>query len=379
MRAHDLEAEIRRMGWSTTTVRAWSRLLSPHLTVRRPIPRVKAPSARPDIRCKEIVDVEIEYPKTQVHFALPDEHLALATAEIRRNLEIGIDLATELMGSEGLPIPAIERDRQLAGDDFYRTYGIAALFFIYIGLLERLIAKDAAAVRREASVWRASSALFSRLRIWAAGRSDLLSPVKSAEVLLGLDDGAFWNRHAQRDLLLSLSRMWSRLPDRVRRRLEKRLLRGPPQRKESVREYHERKAHSILGGLIWLRDQGCAFGFDLDAKLAELRTKAPSWRDEHARSAARSFEARSGWVGRDLSTRGLEGELLTTLFARAAQLGGHDYDRMEERQPLAGLAVGKPVRFLRALVLAEKQRKPVTQGVGDLPQLRSPSEGTNRV
>jgi len=35
--------------------------------------------------------------------------------------------------------------------------------------------------------------------------------------------------------------------------------------------------------------------------------------------------------------------------------------RMEERQPLAGLAVGKPVRFLRALVLAEKQRKPVTE------------------
>jgi hypothetical protein len=35
IRAHDLEAEIRRMGWSTATVRAWSRLLSPHLSVRQ--------------------------------------------------------------------------------------------------------------------------------------------------------------------------------------------------------------------------------------------------------------------------------------------------------------------------------------------------------
>jgi hypothetical protein len=333
MRAHDLEAEIRRMGWSAAAVRAWSHLLSPHLTVRRPIPRTKPPSRCADIQCDEIVHVEIEYPKTQVRFALPDEYLALATSEIRRNLEIGIDLATELMGSEGLPIPAIERDPQLAGDDFYRTYGIAALFFIQIALLERLIAKDAALARREASVWRESSALFSRLRIWAAGRSDLLSPADAAEVLLGLGDAAFWDAHAQRDLLFSLSRRWGGLPDRLRNRLEKRLLRGPPQRreKESIRGYRARKARFTLGRLIWLRDQGCAFGFDLEAKLAELRARAPSWRDEYASSAARSFEGRSGRVGRDLSTRGLETEPLATIFLRAAQVGGHDYDRMEER------------------------------------------------
>ena len=185
VRAHDLEAEIRRMGWSTTTVRAWSRLMTPHLTVRRPIPRMKPPSTGPDIRREQIVDVEIEYPKTQVRFALPDEHLAFAASEIRRNLELGIDLATELIGSEGLPIPSIERDPQLAGDDFYRTYGIATLFFLYLGLLKRLTAKDAAAARRETVVWRESSALFSRLRIWAAGCSDLLGPVEAAEVLLG--------------------------------------------------------------------------------------------------------------------------------------------------------------------------------------------------
>ena len=360
MGAHDLEAEIRRMGWSTTTVRAWSRLLSPYLTLRRPIPRTGPPSTGPDIRCKDIVNVEIEYPKPHVHFALPDEHLALAASEIRRNLELGIDLATELMGFEGLPIPPIERDPQLAGDDFHRTYGIATLFFIYVALLERLIAKDASGARRETVVWRESSALFSRLRIWAAGRSDLLGPAEAAEVLLGMGDGAFWDPHAQRDLLLSLSRRWGGLPTGLRRRLEKRLLRGPSQRrgKESTREYRERKAHFILGRLIWLRDQGCAFGFDLDAILAELRAKAPRWRDEYAGSAARSFEGRSGWVGRDLATRGLEAEPPATLLARAAQLGGHDYDRMEERQPLAGLATVKPVRFLRALVLAAKRGEP---------------------
>jgi hypothetical protein len=47
------------------------------------------------------------------------------------------------MGFEGLPIPSIEHDPQLDGDDFHRTYGIAALFFIYVGLIEQLIAKDA--------------------------------------------------------------------------------------------------------------------------------------------------------------------------------------------------------------------------------------------
>jgi hypothetical protein len=363
IRMHDLQAEIRRMGWSAATVRAWSRLLRPRLTVRRSIPRMKPPSAGPDIRRRDIIDVEIEYPQVEVHFTVPDEHLALATADIRGNLELGIDLANELMGFEGIPIPSIERNRQLAGDDFHRTYGIAGLFFIYVGLLDRLIARDAAAARREKSIWREPSALFSRLRIWAAGLSDLLSPAEAAEALLGLEDDAFWNVHSQRDLLFSLSRRWGGLPDRQRCRLEKRLLRGPPQRsgKESSGEYRERKAHFILGRLIWLRDQGCAFGFDLEATLAELRANSPRWRDEYAGNAARSLEGRSGLVGRDLSTRGLETEPLITLFARAAQLGGHDYDRMEARQPLAGLVAVKPVRFLRALVLAEKQGKPVKE------------------
>jgi hypothetical protein len=363
MRPHDLQAEIRRAGWSAATVRAWSRLPRPHLVVGRPIPRTKRPSLVPDIQRKDIVGVEIEYPKFQVHFAVPDEHLALATAQIRGNLELGIDLATELMGFEGLPIPSIERDPQLAGDDFHRTYGIAGLFSIYLGLLDRLIARDAAAARRETSIWRESSALFSRLRIWAAGRSDLLSPVEAAKALLGLENDAFWNAHAQRDLLFSLSRRWGGLSDRQRRRLEKRLLRGPPWRKgtESRREYIERKAHFILSRLLWLRDQGCAFGFDLEAKLAQLRAKAPRWRDEYAGNAARSLEGRGGRVGRDLSTRGLEAEPLITLFARARQLGGHDYERMEERQPLAGLAAVNPVRFLRALVLAGKQGNTVTE------------------
>jgi hypothetical protein len=356
---HDLAAEISRMGWSTETVRAWSRLLSPRLNVRRAFRHNKPPSTGPDIERNQIVDVEIEYPKTQVHFPIPDDHLALAAAEIRHSLELGIDLETELRGFEGLPIPPIERDPQLIGEDFQRTYRIATLFFIYVGLLERLIANDAAAVRRETAVWRESSALFSRLRIWAAGRSDLLGPVEAAKVLLSLDDDVFWDLYGQRDLLLVLSRRWGGLPDR-RRRLEKRLLHGPPRRKgkESSREYSERRAHSILGRLIWLRDRGCAFAFDLEAKLAELRGRAPGWRDEYGSNAARSLEGRGGWIGRDLDPRGLEGEPPATLFTRAAQLGGREYDRMVERQPLAGLAEVKPVRFLRALVLAEKRGDP---------------------
>jgi hypothetical protein len=137
----------------------------------------------------------------------------LATTEIRRNLELGIDLATELMGFEGLPIPPIERDPQLDGDDFGRTYGIAALFFINVGLLERPIAK----------------------------------------------------------------------------------------------------------GCIWLRKQGCAFSFDLEASLANLRARPPRWRDEYSGSAARS--AFNEADGADqlfqyylLDTTGFEPNVFTTLF-----------------------------------------------------------------
>jgi hypothetical protein len=111
------------------------------------------------------------------------------------------------------------------------------------------------------------------------------------------------------------------LPDRLRRRLERRLLRGPPRRhgRESAREYCGRKAHSVLGRLIWLLEQGCAFSFDREVNLANLRARPPRWRDEYSGSAARS--AFNEADGADqlfqyylLDTTGFEPNVFTTLF-----------------------------------------------------------------
>src|SRR5271167_4158385 len=77
------------------------------------------------------------------------------------------DAATALGGFDKLAQIAHREIIELAGFD-----AMAMDKLIYIGLLEQLIAKDIAATRREMAVWREANALFSRLRIWAAGRGD---------------------------------------------------------------------------------------------------------------------------------------------------------------------------------------------------------------
>ena len=351
----ELEIEIRRAGWTVSTVQAWAELIRPCARARRPLVRTVPPQPRSDLKRDEVVDLDLEFPKIERHVAFPVAQLPTVAAALRGALNVGIDLSVETRGYEGLPVPPIEEDPDLAGDGFGRTYGIAALFFDYVDILQRLVAANPRSLQQEIAAWRSDSAMFNRLRIWAAGRSDFMSPAEAARALLALDRDTFWRGENQRDLLVGLERRWGEFPASLRRRLEHRLLDGPRLGQGTPSERRERRAHRMLGRLMWLQSRGCAFSVDLTPILASLRAEAPQWVDDFAERAADSMEGRSGWVGRDPSTRGLEFEPPARLLARAAELSGHDHDRMIERVPLAGMAEAKPAKVLRALGLAAKR------------------------
>jgi len=350
--AMDLEAETGRTSWTSSTVRAWSALTRPFVTVERPILSNRPPAQRPDLSRSELVSLDVEYPRHEQHIPFPDALLPLVAAELRRNLEIGVDLEVETNGFEGLPLPPVAVDPAVGGEEYARTHGMGALFFDYIGVLKRLIAVDRSAARSEVTAWRPNGAVFARLRIWAAGRADLLNPAEAARTLLSLDRGEFWDGGHQRDFLLSLAGRWAAIPAGLRRRLERRLLAGPLLGRGPKEQRRERRAHRILARLIWLQNQGCAFSVDLTPVLAELRAEAPLWKDSYADGAAASLEGRAGWVGKDSATRGLEDEPPASLLRRAAELGGHDFAAFIDRVPLAGLAESRPAKLLRALGLA---------------------------
>jgi SIR2-like domain len=347
----ELAVEVSHTGWTSTTVRAWSSLVRPFVTLARPILSDRPPPAGPDLRLSALVSLDVEYPQYEPAAAFPDALLPLATAELRRNLQIGIDLEIEISGFEGLPLPPIAVDPNVDGI-FSRSHGMAAPFFEYVSLLDRLATVDKAALRSEAAAWPKAGAAFARLRIWAAGRVDLSSPAEAARTLLGLTRSAFWDGGNQRDLLLVLSQRWGDMPASLRQRLESRLLAGPLLGTGPRVERRERRAHRMLARLIWLQNQGCVFSIDLEPTLAALRAEAPRWKDAYATGAAASTETNAGFVERDPSTRGLEDEPPANLLRRAAELAGHDFGAKTERVPLAGLAESRPAKLLRSLVLA---------------------------
>lgn len=348
----ELEIEIRRAGWTSSTLQAWADLIRPYVKTRRPLMRTEPPPPRPDLKRDDVVDLDLEFPEIERHVPFPVDQLPRVAAALRGALDVGIDLSLETRGYEGLPVPPIEADPNLTGESFGRTYGIAALFFDYVDTLQRLVAAAPGAAQKEIAAWRSDSTMFNRLRIWAAGRKDFMGPAEAARALLALDRDTFWSGDNQRDLLVALERRWGEFPASLRRRLERRLLTGPRLGRGTPSERRERRAHRMLSRLMWLQNRGCAVSVDLDPILTSLRAEAPQWIDAYAERAADSMEGRSGWVGRDPSTRGLEFEPPARLLARAAELGGHDYDRMIDRVPLAGIAETKPARFLRALGVA---------------------------
>lgn len=350
----ELQAEIKRLGWSNGRVRSWARVLRPKLNIRRPY-SARPPLIMEDREIEKLVLINIEYSKPGRGFDIPDDYVALAVSELRRSLEIAVDLETEIRGREPSRLPSITPDLEGPGEVSGRDHGIAIPFLHYVDLLRRMHSNSVSALRKEISAWRCDDQVFSLLRIWAAGNIDTMTSRAAARTILRLDDKVFWGGHSQRDLLLTLKARWANLPSIERVKIESRLRNGPPRRNgEEESTYRQRRAYLVLERLSWLAAQGCAFSFDMEEAQATLRADAPAWTESAVPRAAESLEGRSGWVHTENDPSALLSVSPTALLNAVQQLSVRDHDLFTERRPLEGLAVARPVKILRALVLASK-------------------------
>ena len=96
---------------------------------------------------------------------------------------------------------------------------------------------DLKVARREFSKWPIEDdAIFARLRIWAAGKSDLVPDDQFGSMLADVSDEAFWDRSHEWDLLHTLLVRWDGLSDDTRVEVEKRLLKGRSRRGQETEE-----------------------------------------------------------------------------------------------------------------------------------------------
>ncbi len=347
-----LKKSIGLDGWTNTAIIELALINRPYLKIEKPYRGgPKPPERRKGILLEDMVNVKIEYPKLDNSVQIPDEFLPTAVREFRKNLEYAIYLEWEL-GKHGLHhLCSIEPELDFDGESFWRTYGISSSFFFYVNLLKRLIEKDSQTARQEyLGWWTDEEMVFARLRIWASGVQSILSGNEAGHLICNLNNEVFWDRRHQRDLLLVLTKRWNDFSAAVKKRIERRLLRGPARGEEEKRnEYAERRAWLSLDRINWLAANGCRFNFDVNAEGIKLRRLAPKWQPRYADKAALSMEGRGGWVRTDTDFSVLISEPLDTLLSKAAELSGRTDDWLLENDPFAGLAREQPELAFAAL------------------------------
>jgi len=348
----ELRGHVKADGWSESAIRLFSESQRPHLTVQGGDAR--PPEAGTDLALRQLVRLDVEYPAHDEPISVPDEHLPHLLRELRKNLELGVALETEIGGYGLAFLPALEVDAKNGGS--FRS-GISKPIASFVSLFRKLADTTPHLARAEATAWKSNTdPIFVRLLIWSCGDNRLFSASEAAKLFRQLNNDDFWNGRHQRDLLLSLAKRWNEFTPRFKGSLERRLLRGRPRWKgEKRNDFLNRRAGQTLSRIHWLASQGCKFTFDLVKVTETLKANAPQWNLEHAKHAVDSLESRTGWVRTDTDSSALKGEPLSNILTKAQQLSGRTSEMFVEKDPFAGFVTERPVRAFASLVDASKQ------------------------
>ena len=348
--SYAVNQRIAKEGWTASTRRAVQEALRPILRAERPYGSVP-PSGKRLLQIRDAISLSVEYSKEEIPIEIPDAQIAFMLPLLRTNLLEAADLEFEIRPSGSLQIPPIEPDPNLPGESSDRSWGLNRHVLKFAALFRRLVDQDASAAFREFSTWPSDDhSIFARLRIWAAGISGLMDAAMAGSILTTVSDRVFWGDRDQRDLLLVLGRRWNKLDTHDRHKLEARLRKGLPRRRQyDPKLYPKWRARSIVERLKWLAARGCTFDFDLDAVIATECALVPEWNESYAEHAADSHEGRGGSVHVDHSFDEVANASVDKLVEVALGKREHRHWSLQMRDPYEGLVQQRPVRILAAL------------------------------
>jgi hypothetical protein len=350
-RVHDLKLRAKASGWHEQLAREYVSYFSPRLKLsgisRRPVP----PTGRGKITERDLVHVEVEYPNGTLTIEIPDDYLIPLIGKLRQALELASDL--EKRYSYEMDISSIEPDVREPdeGDDrFSRHYKLSGHVLHFVGLFRRLAQLHPDEALKELRSWRREASIFRRLRVWAFGNLEIADASEFAAELLAIADDAFWPFKGNRDLLLGLSKRWHEFSEKERKALVKRIAKGPKKpRKETGERHSEYAAFQILNRLHWLSDQGCELYLDLHQKTAELQQRAPEWKPEYSKRAARSHDGGGGSVRVETAFDDIDDLKPEEVIPHILAMERRPVARLIEFDPFLGLSTDKPDQALRAL------------------------------
>ena len=349
----ELKKRISKDGWSKSVVRAYAACFRPYLRVEPPWGNPKPPEQEDEIHRSELVHLDVAYPDHIEKINIPDKWVAPVVVVLRKNLETALELETEIDRGGLGHISSIIPDQSSDSDHKRRLSGAVIEF---TSVFERLIQIDLKAARREFAKWPIEDdAIFTRLRIWVAGKPDLVPDDQFGLILADMSDEAFWDDSHEWDLLHTLSARWDRLSDGTRVKIEELLLKGRVRREDEDEEkFKEWRAWSILNRITWLSRKGCKLHLNLEEEIDRLRVFVPDWKPERVDEAVIHWGVRSGSVETEDDYSALLGIPLASVLSTARSLSGRRRrgNLFVVYDPFGGLSDVRPVRAFSALRMA---------------------------
>lgn len=351
---YDLKSLVDTYGWDNNLLRKYIWLFEPHFQIGQAYWRGPKPPTQQVTQLKEMLQLDVGYIYRNVEIDVPDEWLIVAIGQHRRNLELALQMENEIGGYGVSRLAPINDDENEDKSYTYpsRTRGISSYLILFSALFQRLLTYDPDSAKNEFRKWSATDeTVFCRLRIWAAGLPNFLDFNEFTNILLGISDQAFWGTNHQRDLLISLRSKWNQLPLRLKKKLEKRLLKGYIERfkDEKLKVAKERAAWGTLNRINWLNNHSCKFTFDLNEFNEKYLSRAPGWKPEFAKGAAESSLGRGGFVKTVTEYDVLLNIPISDILNTALKNNGRTENFLIEKDPFSGLCGAKPFRALQAL------------------------------
>lgn len=216
---------------------------------------------------------------------VPAEWLARVFEKVRAALQLGSELLAEIR-QEHWQTTTFHPSSD--GGDHYPNEASEHLRWCR-ELFDRLANEQPDIARDELRRWPIKDQyFFDKLRIYAWSYKSLFSATEVADGLVGLWQEGFWNEYHRRELLHTLRARWADFGLEDRRRVEARVILGPPawvnEDSDSLEQRKLRTACTLLG---WLDRHGCELSSESQKVLSALREMLPEWhasREERADS-----------------------------------------------------------------------------------------------
>ena len=342
--------------WNATVVEQFEKLTRPYLSVKstiylQPIPQ-KLEINRKNIN--QFAPVNIIYPHFDQPLDIPDKWCSAAVKALRRNLEIAISCEKEI-GIYGVivlqPIICVNG----SDNDIERTHHLSGMIIYFAKLFDQLCKIDPSAAKFEFLSWpRNDDIVFAHLRIWAAGKAEIVADDEFGQFISSLSDETIGNCQHEDDLLTILTKRWVKLDSSTRSMIETRLLENTPHftgKDQIIRK--KRQTWLRLNRLQHLIDEGCELSEATQKKAQKLRSVAPDWTEEQARNSERHIT--SGFVATNTDYTALLNIPLSDLLPEADRIQQNWDDIRTIYRPFEGLVVDKPVRAFSALCFEAKK------------------------